>query len=313
LKKEIIKIYWKFIEFYRTFGIYRFEKRKCNSEKVCFILAGYKPFLYDSIFSRIINYIPNDIDVCLLSSGKYDSNLSFIAENNNWSYLSTKRNSVSLIQNIAIKKFKNAKYIYKLDEDIFVTNGYFDILLRTFNECTNYGNYKVGFVAPLIPINGYGNYKILEKLKLVNYYTKKFERPLYATGRDRKIENDPSVAKFFWGHNNIIPSIDEINYNFSMQKFSYDACPIRFSIGAILFSRELWKSMHMFKVKLFGPGMGLDEEQLCCFCLNQSKAIIISNNTVVGHLSFGNQNKAMEDYYIKNKNVFMFNKKYGGK
>ena len=100
---------------------YKFENRIKSKEKVCFILAGYKEFSYDIVFSRIKKFVPKDVEVCILSSGKYSEKLSKIASDNDWSYLSTKRNNVCLIQNVANSIFKDAKYIYKIDEDIFVT------------------------------------------------------------------------------------------------------------------------------------------------------------------------------------------------
>ena len=114
---------------------YVFENRRQDKNKVCFVLAGYKEFVYDAVFSRIKKFVPDDIEVCLLSSGKYSDILSKIAKNNNWSYLSTKRNNVSLIQNVAINLFDKAEYIYKLDEDIFITENYFENLFKTYQDC----------------------------------------------------------------------------------------------------------------------------------------------------------------------------------
>lgn len=297
------KVYRKMQKQRNLRGKYKFEDRKKGSDKLCIIIAGYKPFLYEVGFSRIEKFMPKDFDVCIVSSGKYDDVLSRIAQKNQWSYLSTKRNCVSLVQNIAINLFKDAEYIYKLDEDIFVTENYFETLLKTYYECEKNGNYKVGFVAPLIPINGYGNMKILNRFNMTEYYTEKFEKPLYATGRDRKVEYEPAVAKFMWGEGNFIPKIDDMNKAVQEDNFSYEACPIRFSIGAILFSRKLWEEMRYFKVKS-GSCMGLDEEQICSFCVNNSKAMIVSNNCVVGHLSFGTQNETMKKYFIENKEKF---------
>ena len=56
-----------------------------------------------------------------------------------------------------------------------------------------------------------------------------------------------------------------------------------------------------------GSGMGSDEEQICKYCVANSKAIIVSKNSIVGHLSFGIQNKVMEEYFKNNKNVFDIN------
>ena len=36
-------------------------------------------------------------------------------------------------------------------------------MMKTYNVCEKDGEYKVGFVAPTIPINGYGNLNILKR------------------------------------------------------------------------------------------------------------------------------------------------------
>lgn len=282
---------------------YKFENRKKDKEKVCFVLAGYKKFTYEIIFKRLVKFLPEDIEVCILSSGKYSEKLSKIAKEHDWSYLSTKRNCVSLIQNVAIDLYDKAKYIYKLDEDIFITKGFFETLYNTYEDCKKNGNYNPGIIAPTIPINGFGNMKILQKYNLIEKYNDMFEKPIFAAGRSRMVENNPEVAKFFWGEGEYLPNIDEINNLFSKEELTYDACPIRFSIGAILFERELWNDMGMLEVKK-GPCMGLDEENICAYCMNNSRPIIVSGNSVVGHLSFGNQNKIMEEYFKNNNGLF---------
>ena len=285
---------------------YVFEGKIKNLQKVCFVLAGYKSFSYEIVFKRIKKFIPDDIEVCILSSGKYSTELSQIAKGNDWSYLSTKRNNVSLIQNIAIDLFKSAIYIYKLDEDIFVTKGFFETLFKTMEECEKNGEYRVGFVAPTIPINGFGHLNILKRFNLVQKYEEMYEKPIYAAGRDRMVEYNPDVAKFFWGEGNYLPQLDKMNDVLSKDEFKYIACPIRFSIGAILFKRDFWEKMDMFKV-VNGAGMGLDEEQVCEYAINHSEAIIVSLNSVVGHLSFRNQNDEMKKYFLQNTYIFDIN------
>ena len=282
---------------------YIFENKMKNQDKLCIILAGYKDYLWDIVFKRIKTFIPEDIDVCILSSGKYIEELSNIAKENNWSYLSTKRNNVSLIQNVAIKQFKNAKYIYKIDEDMFITKNFFQTLMKTYNDCTKNGEYRVGFVAPTIPINGFGNLLVLKRFNLVEKYEELFEKPIYATGRDLMIETNIKTNEFIWGSDNFLPNIDKMNDIVQDDKFEYVACPIRFSIGAILFTRKLWEDMEMFDVPS-GLGMGNDEEKLCKYCICNSKAIIVSKNTIVGHLAFKMLNEKMKDYFNKNKNIF---------
>lgn len=282
---------------------YKFENRMKNKKKVCFILAGYKEFAYDIVFGRIKEFVPKDVEVCILSSGKYSKKLSEVAKENDWSYLSTKRNNVSLIQNQANYLFKNAEYIFKLDEDIFITKNFFDILYKTYKECEKNGEYKIGFVAPTIPINGFSHMLILERFGLKEKYTKLFEKPKYIAGPDRMVENNPEVAKFFWGYKNYLPNIDEISNTLQKDEFSYVACPIRFSIGAIMYTRKFWEEIGMFTV-LKGNGMGADEAEICGYAIEGSNAIIVSKNVAVGHLSFGTQNTTMKEYFLNNKEVF---------
>ena len=285
---------------------YVFEDRSKGYEKVCIILAGYKPFLYNIIFKRIKKFIPNDIDICICSSGLYSEELSKIAKSNNWSYLSTKRNNVSLVQNVAITLFDKANYIYKLDEDIFITKGLFETLLKTYEKCKNDNVYKPGFVAPVIPINGFGCRYVLNRFDLVDVYKEKFEIPLQYEVRKTMVGTNSDVAKFFWREGRYVPSIDKMNEELQKDDFKYEVCPIRFNIGAIMFTREFWNEMKMFKVSS-GSGMGEDETQICEFCIISSMPIIIAENSLVGHLSFGPQNSEMQEYFEENNEIFDIN------
>lgn len=283
---------------------YVFKNRSQNKQKLCIVLAGYKPFLYESVFGRLAAYLDKDIDVCIISSGKYVDTLDEMCEAKNWSYLSTKENNVSLVQNLAITLHEKAEYIFKLDEDIFITKDYFKKMYDAYKKIEKESDYKIGFLAPLIPINGYGHMRILEKLNKEKLYEEKFEKPLFAAGADRMIENNPEVAKFFWGENGYIPDIDTLNEMFEKEEFSYTACPIRFSIGAILFSRKTFMELGMFEVNRKETAMGKDEEDFCKYCIISSNAIVVCENIVVGHLSFGRQNEPMKEYYLKNTNKF---------
>ena len=282
-----------------------FINRRKNTPFLLIILAGYKSYLFDDVFDRVKNYAPKNLDICITSSGLYDEKLEHIARKNNWSYLITKVNNIPMAQNLSIMIHEKAEMIYKMDEDIFVTENCFEKLLQTFKEVQQNGHYNIGFVAPLIPINGYGHVRILEILGLDKFYEQKFEKILYGAQPGRMIEKNPDVAKFMWGEGNIIPSIDKMNAAFQMRKISYNICSTRFSIGMILFHKNLWKIMGGWKIPPEGDsGIGRDEEQICIFCMAASLGMIISENVVVGHLSFGQQNEAMKEYYLNHREVF---------
>ncbi|MBQ9081404.1 MAG: hypothetical protein IJY26_02055 [Clostridia bacterium] len=280
-----------------------FIDRSKGKEKLCVILAGYKEFLYPAVFSRIKRFTPDDVDVCVVTSGLYSQKVHELCEENGWSYLRTNINNVSLAQNVAISLHPNAKYIYKLDEDIFITEGYFDNLYKAYQHATE-GLFQPGVMAPIIPINGYGHVRVLEKTGLTDYYATRFEPPKYMAGGHRQIEGNPEVAKFFWADPRV-PSIDELNARFIKEEPREYPCPIRFSIGAVLFERTLWEDMGYFRVNRRSNAMGDDEVQLCEYCCIQSRPLMVSENVVVGHLSFGPQNAHMQEFFLNNTEKFM--------
>lgn len=280
-----------------------FFDRKQGKEYLCIILAGYKEFLYPTFFERIEKCCEANIDICVVSSGVYSEKLKSICERNNWSYLSTKENNVALIQNVAIQLHPDAKYIFKIDEDIFITKNFFSNMIRAYNHAGE-GDYEPGIVAPLIPINGYGNVRILDMLGLREIFEKKFEKPKHMAGVHRMVESNPEVAKFFWGEGGYVPKIDDMNEMAVNRQLEERPCSIKFSIGAILFARKLWTDMGYFNVDRSGNAMGVDEIQITEFCLSSSRPIMVSENVVVGHLSFGTQNEIMKQYYMMNPDKF---------
>ena len=126
MKKEI---YYKFrnlidkIENKRGIdGNFFVINRGRNCENLLYILAGYKPELWKNIFERIRKEDLDDFDVCIISSGIYSQKLEKIAQHNKWSYIYSKQNRISNIQNKAITCFPKARTIWKLDEDMFICN-----------------------------------------------------------------------------------------------------------------------------------------------------------------------------------------------
>ena len=283
------------------------RNRSKKSDKLCIILAGYKEYLYEDVFVRIETFAPKSIDVCVVTSGLYSEKIDILCKKNEWTYISTKENNVCLVQNVAIREHPTAKYIFKLDEDIFITKDFFENMLNALEESKK-GIYNPGVIAPLIPVNGYGHVRILDKLGMSDKYKDLFEKPIIAAGPGRMIENNPEVAMFFWGKGGYIPSIDRMNDMFSKECRVMNPCAIRFSIGAILFERKLIEDMGYFAVERATTGMAQDEIELCSFCCLKSRPIIVTENVVVGHFSFGPQTKDMKEFYLNNRENFRIEK-----
>lgn len=277
-----------------------------NKSNLIIILAGYKEFLWKDFFERFNKFLPKDgqYDVCILSSGKYSEKLKNIAIKNNWVYLSVKRNNVCLAQNVAINQFKKAKYIYKIDEDIFLTKGFFENLKETYEEVSKNSPYRCGFVSPVLPINGVGYVEVLKKYNLISEYEDKIhEEVKYSADWRKKIVKDPKAALFLWGKNSDLPLIDKMNEDFKNGKEDYKVAPSLVSIGAVLFERKSWEKFDMFPVHYRGNDMGADEQTLNG-AFNRYESVIISMRSVVGHFSYGPQTKEVRKYYNKHPEVF---------
>lgn len=279
---------------------YAFENRSRGSDTMLIILAGYKPDLWDAVFGRLAKFLPVGVDVCVATSGKTDERLRALCAEKGWSYLSTARNNISLIQNMAIRLHPSAQWIYKMDEDIFLTEGVFECMKAAYQSAKERLSAEVGFVSPLLPINGYGHVKLLRKLGLESEWESRFGKLMFTEGLQRhtQILKNPEAAKFMWGATNPrLADIDELGRFLASQPDELTACPYRYSIGLILFARKTWMDMGAFGVDATGSNLGLDEEQFCQYCVLQAKAMVVVENAVAGHFSYGPQTQAMLAYY----------------
>ena len=288
---------------YRLKGKFRFDNRSRGAEDVLLVLAGYKKELWEDVFSRVRQFTPQSLDVCVITSGLESEELSSLCERYGWSYLAMMRNSLTLSQNIAIDQHPKARWIYKIDEDVFLTDGFFDRLKRTYVQAEKDNPNGVGFVAPLLNVNGYCHVKILERMNQVDAWERQFGRLCFTDGiyHNKAIRESPDAARFMW----TIGQIDDLSEQFSAQGLRYSVTPYCFSIGAILFERSTWLDMGMFDVSVTSNGLGDDENQLCGYCLWHTKAKVICESSLVGHLAFGPQTQTMLAFHRENRRLFM--------
>ena len=293
--KLVYKLYLKRNASQRTHGKYKFISRSKDSKDLCIILAGYKGFLWDEVFYRIKKFAPPKMDVCVISSGLFSNELNEICEKNQWSYLSTKDNKVTLAQNIAVKLFPKAENIFKLDEDILICKNFFNGLKDSYEKIEKETRLIPGMILPILPINGFGHIKFLEKLNLLDDFEKKFGKTYYSSSADNKIMLNVDMATYIWEKSF---ELDKLAAKFYEDEFNYFDCPIRISIGAIFFKRDFFEKMGMFTVDSTN-GLGLDEVQICSYCLVESRPIVVCGNILAGHFCFGPQNEAMKKMYLE--------------
>lgn len=281
---------------------YVFENRKEDKAKLLYILAGYKLELWQDVSNRLKKYLPNDIDVCILSSGKYVEQLSKCAEENGWSYLSTSVNDVAIIQNIVIKLFEKATYIYKMDEDIFITRDCFVKMYGALLKAQNDG-VEVGFVGPIIPLHTNGHL-FLKQFSLEEEYKKRIGVRCVPGGRwtNRGYATNPRIPEFLWSAGNI----DELNKLIEKNGNKYIITPIKYAICFILFERKLYEDMGGFNVvpETRSAGVNGDEGQIMEYCMHHCKCTIVAGNTLCGHFSYPDQEREMMRFKKENASLF---------
>ncbi|KAF0996460.1 hypothetical protein [Geobacillus sp. TFV-3] len=282
-------------------NIYTFVDRRKNSDQLLIVLAGYKPYLWPFTLERIARHAPSNLDICLVSSGLYSEELANWAEHHHWSYLSTMINEVSLAQNLAIAEHPEAEWIYKLDEDIFITDQYFEHLRSGYEHIEEEGLFNPGFVAPIINVNGYTYIEFLKSMGLDQKYKQIFGELRYAAN-GIKCHSDPEAAQWIWQHS--LP-LDEAARKIASQAFHYSTVPHRFSIGAILLKREYWEKIGGFKIGTKEGILGGDEEDLCRKCMEHSRVMCVVHNVFCGHFSFFLQEESMKRFLERHKELFL--------
>lgn len=275
---------WKFS------GRHDFADRARGSERALIVLVGHKPYLWPHTLARVARHAPADLDVCLVCPGVDPAPLRAVAERHGWSYLSTRANQVGLAQNIALRSLPAASMIYKLDEDIFVSAGYFEDLLAGYERIEAESEFGLGFCAPVLNLNGFSYVDFLRARGAGADYEARFG-PLVRSHDRVPVQTDGDAAVWVWERT--VP-LDATAREFRERPFAWSICPHRFSIGAILFRRDLWQHMMRgYQRVLKPPGVGWDEQRLCVACLSYSRVMAVVHNVFAGHFAFGPQERTM--------------------
>jgi hypothetical protein len=278
---------WRFAE------RHRFVDRSRGADQALLILAGHRPLLWPLTLARIARAVPAEIDVCLMTPGVRDSPLEHYAQERGWSYLATSGGHVGVAQNLAIRALPNARWIYKLDEDIFIAPGFFERLRRGYHRAAGEAEFALGFASPVLNVNGFSYVEFLDTLGLRAEYEERFG-PARRASDGVPAQRDGEAAVWLWRHG--IP-VDAVAQRFSERPFAFSVVPHRFSIGAILYERSLWEHMRGFKRLERAPGLGEDEQHLCVECLSRSRVGVVLHDLYAGHFAFGAQMPVMLGAY----------------
>jgi hypothetical protein len=275
--------------FSRSHDRFAFDNRQCGAPVLVCMLAGYKPDLWPLVMPRFKRALVG-ADICIVSPGIRSEPLAELCRGEGWSYLSTATNDVALAQNVCYRLHECADMIVKLDEDMFLLPDTITNLLAEYDNIKAAGVVDPGFVAPMIPLNGFCYRPLLDMLGLLADYEARFGIARLATA-GLPVQTDTAAARWVWEHT--VPLAVTADRLCSM-KTRHLLCPIQFSIGLIAFERLFWELIGYLKVSrrriLAGIStLGGDEAYLCARALEVSRPAVVTTAALAGHFSFGPQ------------------------
>lgn len=277
------------------------------------IIAGFQNYYWKEVFARVSESqktFLDGIDVCICNPGQKGAReeLSDYAQKYGWSYLELNEDRLARAQNVAIKIHPNAKYIFKIDEDILLSKDYFTRMMAAYQRAEPELSCRLGFMAPLINLNGYCSKIFLETIGEFQDYEKNFGK--YYIGLSENVmpidgpQRNAEVGPYIWSKtvpfDKIAKDVAEKN------KGIFSICPIRFSIGAILFSRDFWDEIDGFQCGLDGM-IGTEEEQMNAYCMVYQQAIVVAHDILVGHLGFYTQKEGVRKFFEQNYDLIKMN------
>ncbi len=277
----------------RTHARFVFDDRRKGRPVVVAMLAGYKADLWPFVMPRFRASLPV-ADVCLVSPGKRSDELAALCQRESWSYLSTTLNDVALAQNVCYRLHDDAELIVKLDEDMFLLPSTLPVLLEEYRAIKSEGWVDPGFVAPMIPLNGFCYRSLLGMLDMLPAYEACFGPARLATS-GLAVHNDPDAALWMWERTAPLADTERRLQRLPRQRL---LCPIQFSIGLIVFERRFWEAIGCFAVHrqrlMTGQStLGGDEAYICTRALEMSRPGVVTTAALAGHFSFGPQYAGM--------------------
>lgn len=281
---------------------YHFKDRGKGKKYLCYILAGYDSVLWDSTLARVEAFQTDCVDYCLVSSGKYVPELDEMAERNGWSYLYTETNQVCFIQNMVVTLHPEAEYIFKMDEDMFIGRGFFERMIEEYHRIEREGEYKIGYVVPVIPLNCCGYVSYLKLSGNLEAYEQRFGRAYRSDFS--AVFNVAETAEFLW---DTMETFDGMAERF-LKNHNYQILNGYFNIGCILFSRNRWLMMGKWPEKPGESGMGTDEAYIYQDNVENGLSIYEVEGVLAGHLAFGHQKAGMLAYYREHPEKFQISR-----
>lgn len=276
-----------------------FDDRFNSASKLVVLLAGKKKYLWDLVFKRLNEFLEYNAHVVVVNPGGLNSeDLRRISKNYGWSYLETKSRRLATGINMAIDYYKDSiEWIYKMDDDVFITQRIFEKLLKAYQMAKESSPYYPAVALPVFNVNEATYLYFIRTLGIEQEFKKRFNAELKFG--NHLVWKNPEVAVWLWEHSLPIDHVADI-FN---RNAPFDICNMRISIGLMLIHLETWLNMQGFESCTSGS-IGSDEEGLANYISNNMLGWVIATNAFAGHFSYYSQEDTMKKFFEKRKKEF---------
>jgi len=270
-----------------------FDDRSRKSKVLICFMAGYKPELWQYAMPRF-SAAATQGDICLVTPGLRSDDLRKHCRTEGWSYLGTAVPDVSLAQNLCYQLHPYASMFVKVDEDMFLLPDTITKLLSQYHAIKADGVVDLGFIAPMMPLNGICYRPLLEMLGLLGDFEHRFGKARSAHA-GLPIQDDPKTARWIWEKTAPLSATAE---KLGRKPPVHLPCSIRLNIGMIAFERKFWRDVGYLPVnrRRLGAGLttqGADEEHICGKAVTLSRPGVVTTAALAGHFAFNAQYESM--------------------
>ena len=176
-------------------------------------------------------------------------------------------------------------------------------LLEEYQAIKTEGWIDPGFVAPMIPLNGFCYRPLLKMLGLLEAFEAQFG-PARMAASGIPLQTDPNVARWIWQRTAPLETSAARLAALPRQRLT---SPIQFSIGLIVFERAFWEAIGFLPVhrhRLLAGINTLGGRALCARAMQASRPGVVTTAVMAGHFSFGPQYAGMTDLLEERSDLF---------
>jgi hypothetical protein len=272
---------------------YAFDDRVTGAPTVVCLVAGQKFELWNYTLPKL-RAAARDVDVCIATPGRMQTELREICAEFTWSYLGTATNDASLAQNICYRLHSDAATIVKLDDDILLLRDTIAKLVDDLYALQDTSVTRPGFLSPVLPLHADCYRWVLERLGRIEEFDRRFG-PDSGSNSDTALEESPEAARWIWRTTAPLETTADRLPDPDRKLLTCDGAH---RLGIMAFERSFWESIgylpvHRGRLVAGLPSYESDEAHIVAQASVASRPGYITSSAFAGRFAHPHQYPAM--------------------